>query len=144
MFRKIDKIMSSFGFSGGRYSDDIGVGTFSSVDDFLNSNYNQEGNSEEKLGNKNIAGYIFTEAYVIPTTSEQDSLASKKFQEISNNEEYHLLFPSNHCSTTVERALLAAGINLGKTSETKLHIRPSIAYMNIKQTVSGYVVKKKK
>ena len=77
------------------------------------------------------------------TSSEQDDFARKKFVDISKNEEYHLLFPANHCSTTVERALMAASIKLGKTTETTLHIRPSKAYKNIKQTVLGYVVKRK-
>jgi RHS repeat-associated protein len=135
----------SLGFSGGRYSNDIGIGPFTSVDDFLNGDYNQAGKTkDEKRSNKNIAGYSFLEALVIPTTSEQDALASEKFIDISRNEEYSPLCPSNHCSTTVERALIAAGINLGKTTEAKLHIRPSMAYKNVKQTVSGYVVKKKK
>ena len=142
------------GFKGGRYSDDLQVGSFSSVKEFLLSDYNTKGDTkEQKRGDKMIAGYDFIEGYVIPTSAEQDKDASKEFIRISTEEEYHLLFPSNHCSTTVERALLAAGIDVrrtdyiidgsGRKTEIKrLHILPTHAYKAIKTAISGEVVRR--
>ena len=140
------------GFMGGRHFDDIQVGDFASVLEFLHSDYNTKGDTrEQKLSDDSIAGYDFVEAFVIPTSMEQDKKASDEFIRIGSNEEYHLLLPSNHCSTTVERSLLAAGIDVrrtryyqddsGRSIRVKVnHILPTNAYKAIKQQVQGVVV----
>jgi len=94
-------------FMGGRKSDDIAVGLFDSPQQFLNSKYNHEGNEDDK----SINAYGFTQAFVLPTTSEQDNAIRKTFTDISQNEEYRLNpFTPNHCGTTVQRSLNSANV----------------------------------
>lgn len=100
-------------FSGGRKFNDVGVGDWSSPEEFINSDYNSEGDGDDE----NINSYGFSEAYVIESTEEQDEIMRNTFKEISETEEYKLL--SNNCATTVERVLDKAGIEtFDKGTET--------------------------
>lgn len=101
-------------FSGGRKFDDIGVGEWDSPEDFLNSDYNRKGNSDDKA----INSYGFSEAYVIETTPKQDEKIRTDFKNISENEEYKVL--SNNCATIVERVLDRAGIKAYDKNEKNI------------------------
>lgn len=110
-----DNVYVSGIFFGGRNSDDIAVGNFTSPREFLESSYNSAGDSKDK----SINSYGFNEGYIIPTTRKQDTKMRNAFAEISKNEEYDLL--GNNCTTTVQRAMEAAGL---KTYDAKVRKIP--------------------
>ncbi|SHI36569.1 RHS repeat domain-containing protein [Bacteroides stercorirosoris] len=139
-----DNVYFSGQFIGGRTFDDIEVGEFNSPQDFLESSYNSSGDKTDV----SINGYGFSEGYIIPTTEEQDIIIRSTFTEISQKEEYNLLW--NNCSTTVQRSMEAAGIktydknkrsyripanhSLGESSFTVVHgsARPAIPKVSFK------------
>ena len=98
-----DNVYVSGKFTGGRKFNDIAVGEFKSPQDFLNSQYNTEGNGSDT----SINSYGFTEGYIIPTSEEQDEIIRSTFVEISTNEPYDLLL--NNCSVVAQRALEKGG-----------------------------------
>ena len=112
-----DNSYSSGSHSGGRKFDDLGVGEFNSVNDFLNSPYNQE--TSESKDDKNFTHYDYETAYFIPTTEDQDKIIKEEFIRISTTEEFTIkLIKPNHCGTTVQRSLHKAGINNFEDIET--------------------------
>lgn len=98
-----DNVYVSGKFSGGRKFNDISVGSFDSPQQFMDSEYNESGDKDDK----SINSYGFKEAYVIPTTTSQDEKIRDAFIDNSNNE-YNLL--GNNCSTVVQLSLEAGGI----------------------------------
>ena len=128
---------------GGRLYDDLGEHEFTSVQEFLDSDFNHEGDKKDK----SIAGYSYDKAYVIQTDSDhvQDDLAVEAFLKASS-EDYSLAFPINHCATAVQRSLEAAGINsaieLCIPTNMFMHILPvyyhpylpSLTYKSIKSS----------
>ena len=98
-----DNVYVSGKFTGGRKFNDIAVGEFKSPQDFLNSQYNTEGNGSDT----SINSYGFTEGYIIPTSEEQDEIIRSTFMDISTNEPYDLLL--NNCSVVAQRALEKGG-----------------------------------
>ena len=70
----------------------------------LNDNpYNTDSNKDDE----NTAGYVFTKAYVIPGSEEQDKKASETFIEHSSKE-YRVL--SENCAMAVSESLVAASL----------------------------------
>lgn len=147
-----DNVFSSGKHKGGRTFDDLGEKSFSSPEEFINSEYNKEGSKEDK----DIANYHFSSAYVMPTTKEQDEAIRDEFIRISKKEEYSLnVFSPNHCATTVQRSLQKAGIetrddlfvpvNSGIGQAIRMRSNPylpSDAYRAIKQNnQKGYEIK---
>lgn len=134
-----NNVYVSGGFYGGRLDNDIAIAGFDNVISFLQGPFNTIGkNKEDKLSNKEVAGYDFIEAYVIPTTPQQDKKASQMFRIIAN-EKYSLSpIRPNHCSTAVELSLMAAGFTIGR-----LHYLPPFAYSNIQSKIpTGIILKK--
>ena len=74
--------------------------TFRTVQDFLD---NYKANSERDNGS---AEPYYTEAYVMPTTKEQDKIIREKMATFMSS--YHLL--SDNCADAVKKSLNAAGI----------------------------------
>ena len=74
--------------------------SFRNVQDFLD---NYKANSE---GHNGSAEPYYTEAYVIPTTKEQDKIIRKKMATFMSS--YHLL--TDNCADAVKNSLKAAGI----------------------------------
>ena len=109
-------------FSGGRTFNDISVGSWSSPEEFLNSSYNQSGESDDITLNH----YGFSEGFVISSNPKQDEIMRKTFTKISN-EVYHLL--SNNCATAVTRTMEAAGI--------RTHDETEIAKATVRWTQCG-------
>ena len=99
-----DNVYFSGLFTGGRKFDDLGEHEFNSPQEFMNSPYNTEGDGEDL----SINSYGFPEGYILPTTKEQDDIIRKTFTDISRNEDYRII--GNNCTTSVQRALEAAGI----------------------------------
>ncbi|MBQ5985196.1 MAG: hypothetical protein IJL56_09545 [Bacteroidales bacterium] len=112
--------------TGGRLFDDLGEHEFDTVQDFLDSDFNQEGSKYDT----SIAGYIYDKAYVIETDINhiQDDLAAEEFRKASD-ENYRLAFPVNHCATAVQRSLDAAGIN--NAIELRIPTNPSISIQSV-------------
>ena len=117
-----DNVYISGKFSGGRKSDDLGENKFNSPQEFMDSDYNSEGDSEDS----SINGYGFQKGYIIPATKEQDNTMRNTFIDISKNEEYSLL--GNNCATGVRRTLEAAGIKTYDDKEKVYHI-PANPYL---------------
>ena len=106
------------GFSGGKPYHDLGVKTFDSPDDFMNSTYNREG-SKEEVRNNEINNYGYDEAYTIPTDSAQDNKIRSAFQSEAKKP-YNLL--SHQCAQVVQLALNAGGINTKKILDIEFNI----------------------
>jgi RHS repeat-associated protein len=115
-----DNVYVSGQFSGGRPFNDIGVGEWNNPQEFLDDAYNTRATGDEKQTNKNINGYGFTAAYVIPTTPEQDKIIRETFTEISQNESYDLI--GNNCATVVLRSYEAAGIQTYNTNMVRTYV----------------------
>ncbi|WP_455961624.1 RHS repeat domain-containing protein, partial [Bacteroides bouchesdurhonensis] len=111
-----DNVYVSGKFTGGRKFNDIAVGEFKSPQDFLNSQYNTEGNGSDT----SINSYGFTEGYIIPTSEEQDEIIRSTFVEISTNEPYDLLL--NNCSVVAQRALEKGGVKTHYQKNSKFNI----------------------
>ena len=140
-------------FTGGRKKNDISVGEFDSPEQFLNSAYNSEGDSN----NPNINSYGFSEGFVIPSTPEQDKIMSEAFKEESTKE-YNLI--TTNCATAVINTLNKGGISTKIEIQTPLppganvtmgkiikgnSIVPSAAYEEIKYlNRNGYEIKRYK
>lgn len=99
---------STNGAAGGKPYHDLGKKTFASPEDFLNSDYNRTGTKEEIEKDK-VNGYGYEEAYILPTSSKQDSKIREAFKK-SAKKGYNLL--TNQCAQVVQSSLKAAGINL--------------------------------
>ena len=118
---------------------DEGKLKYDTIDQFLNDNENnpiEDGQRE------------YTEAFVIPCTSEQDRAAELGAKAVLS-EDYNVLF--SNCAQTVQNALNKAGLNDGNvtryTSEGLLYkdriYIPNRIYSNIKQqNNNGYVYTK--
>ena len=147
-----DNVFSSGKHKGGRMFDDLGEHSFNSPEEFMNSEYNKEGNKEDE----NISNYHFSSAYILPTNKKQDGIIRDEFIRISEKEEYSLnVLSPNHCATTVQRSLQKAGIDtksdifvpVNSGIGQMIHLRtnpylPSDAYRAIKQNnPKGYELK---
>ncbi len=93
-------------FSGGRTSNDVGVGNWDSPMDFLNSSYNSKESENNKIDG-NINGYGYSEGYQIETTPKQDKIMRRSFEKTAQTE-YKLI--SNNCATAVQKAMFDAKI----------------------------------
>lgn len=131
-------------FTGGRKFNDVAVGSWDSPQDFLNSDYNKDGDGDDE----SINGYGFKEGYVIETNKDQDWTMSESFDRIANLEEYD--FVVNNCATTVQKVMLNAGLKIHKREfwnrinfggEYKCPI-PSIAYEEIMNANQGEKIKR--
>ena len=78
--------------------------TFRTIQDFLND---YKANSDGHNGSEEP---YYTEAYMIPTTKEQDKIIREKMATFMNS--YHLL--SDNCADAVKKSLNAAGITTEK------------------------------
>jgi RHS repeat-associated protein len=147
-----DNVFSSGKHKGGRMFDDLGEHSFNSPEEFMNSEYNKEGNKEDE----NVSNYHFSSAYILPTDKKQDGMIRDEFIRISKKEEYSLnVFSPNHCATTVQRSLQKAGIDtksdifvpvnsgIGQMIHLKVNpYLPSDVYRAIKQNnPKGYELK---
>ena len=90
---------------GGRTFDDVGVGSWNSPEEFLNSEYNTRDDDSKQNIDKNNFG--FEEGYLIETTPEQDKIMVESFTMVSESD-YRLL--GNNCALAVQRSLFDAGI----------------------------------
>ena len=145
-----NNVYSSGSFSGGRKYNDIGVGSFKSPQDFLNSEYNQKKEEDDP----STANYNYEKAYIIPTNKEQDSAIRNEFQRIASEEDYSLSpFEPNHCGTAVQKSLEAGGLKVSEKKQSLsgfsfYYVRPylpSSAYQVIKNNnPNGYEIYKKK
>ncbi len=108
-----DKIYESTDkYWGGKDHDNLGSIIFGSVQEFLDSNFNQEGTNDDKE-NDITAGFHYTKAYEIETTVHQDNLAKEAFQKASEAG-YH--FIGRNCGDAVYDALSAAGLKIQRKS----------------------------
>ena len=110
---------STDGVAGGKPYHDNGEQTFNSPQEFLWSDYNSKG-SKEQVNNNTVDNYGFSEAYILPTTPEQDNSIRETFTDIENNESYSMGIksPSNQCANVVQKSLNAAGIKTTITVTT--------------------------
>ena len=89
------------GVFGGKNYHDLGTKTFDSPMAFLNSFYNQEGKNKRDIQDDKVNNYGYEEAYVIPTTRNQDKNIRERFlQETSQS--YNLV--KRQCAQVVQRA----------------------------------------
>jgi len=96
------------GYFGGGDTDDVGKKEFNSPEEFIQSAFNTRATStEEKKDKDKIDGYGFTEAYVLPTTQEQDTKIRTTFLN-AINDGYSLI--NNQCSQAVQKSLNSAGV----------------------------------
>lgn len=95
--------------------------TFNSVRDFLD---NHKANSE---GHNGSTEPYYTEAYVMPTTREQDKTIREKMATFMSS--YHLL--SDNCADAVKKSLKAAGITTEKDPMKGMNnIAKALAYLS--------------
>ena len=103
------------GIIGGKGYHDVGEQTFNSVEEFMHSSYNATG-SKDQVAKNEVNNYGFKEAYVLPTTPEQDKTIRETFTNIANTESYDMT--DNQCAQVVQRSLNKAGVPTANT-ETK-------------------------
>ena len=149
-----DKIYNSTeGSSGGGPQDNKGELSWSSPQEFLDSEYNQNA-SKEDIESGKVNGYGYQEGYLIPTTEKQDGTIRKAFIE-AVDQGYSLI--GNHCSVAVQKSLNKAGIEtknnmevtnrqMGEVYNVKINpYLPSKAYQAIKKNNSqGYTIRRNK
>ena len=111
---------------------DKGEKSFDSPQAFLESNYNREGNVKQ-ISENQVAGYNFSEAYVISTTKAQDKAIRETFIDIVDNGEYKLF--GNNCAIAVQRSIEAGNVK-SVTPKTTTHRVPD----NFKLGESGFDV----
>ena len=105
-----DNVYFSHRHTGGRYYDNLGAIEFNSVQEFLDSDYNNIGSKSDE----SVAGYVFNEAYILPTDEQhyQDLLAEVAFEQASNQPYSLNPLSPNHCGTAVQKALTKAGFDM--------------------------------
>ena len=117
---------------GGKGYHDTGEKAFDSVESFLSSSYNQDGTAEQVERNE-VNNYGFSEAYVIPTTSEQDRQAERTFLN-ETEKAYSLLF--HNCSIVAGKALLSSGVKTGPSNLKPQSLFDSV----IKNNVGTFII----
>ena len=136
-------------FGGGPH-DNLGEKAFKSPQEFLDSDYNTyEGHPKERMGRDEINGYGYNEAYVLPTSAEQDKTIKETF-ESKINEGYSLI--RNHCGHAVQEALNSVGIktsvriynNETLSYEESVPFLPSNTFIFIKTNRSGITLYRNK
>ncbi|WP_163223412.1 RHS repeat domain-containing protein [Bacteroides sp. 214] len=142
-----DKIYNKTGgLLGGGPTNDVGDREFSSPKEFMSSLFNTD--TEDK---DNSNGYGFSEAYVLPTTTEQDETVRETF--MSAVDDGYNLF-NNQCSQAVQKSLNAAGIetrevnfvfdiqtNVGRVQKTNPYIPSNAFKAIIKNNPNGTYIK---
>ena len=96
-----DKMHASSTSSGHSINNHGEVG-FTSVEEFMNSSFNQEG-SEARVTNHEIAGFKYTEALELNTTAEQDASIISAFEQ-SSKFPYDLI--KHNCAHVVSDAII--------------------------------------
>lgn len=94
---------------GGKSENDYGIKTFESPEEFLNSQYNNVGKNSKDVDDDKVNNYGYIEAYVIPTTKEQDKKAANYFKNNAKNGQYNLI--TNNCAQMISKTLEHIGIN---------------------------------
>ena len=131
------------GLVGGGPHDNMGEKSFVSPQEFLDSEYNTyEGHPKVKMSRDEINGYGYHEAYVLPTTQEQDKIIRESFEN-AVLKGYNLF--TNHCGHAVQNALKSAGFGVSITSfekdsftfEGKEPYLPGNAFMYVKANNIG-------
>ena len=140
----------SNGLVGGGPHDNMGEKSFVSPQEFLDSKYNKyEGHPKEKMSRDEINGYGYGEAYVLPTTTDQDNKIRESF--VNSVKKGYNLF-TNHCGHAVQNALKSVGIGVSISSfekesssyEKKTPYLPGNAFMYIKACNTGESLYKRK
>lgn len=75
------------------------------------SSYNAKGD-EKQIKDNTVNGYAFSEAFILPTTLEQDTQIRNTFID-AVNDGYGLI--SNQCAQSVQKALNSAGVETAVT-----------------------------
>lgn len=115
-----DLYNSTDGNLGGKGFDEVGVGSWDSPADFLKSDFNQ---LSDKENDKEKANYKFSDAYILPTTKEQDNTMDNVFEQITK-ESYDVF--TNNCADAVQRTLSSVGFDVNE----KVSIVNKFSYEN--------------
>jgi len=97
---------------GGKPYHDIGSKIFNSPQEFLSSSYNKNG-TDEQIKNDEVNNYGYSEAYILPTTREQDKIIEKEFIK-HTKKPYNIIL--NQCAQVVRNSLKAAGLNVSENT----------------------------
>ena len=98
-------------FWGGRKQNDVGIGSWESPQEFLNSDYNRSQTDNDSYDD--VCDYNFTRCYIIKTTPEQDKNMIEDFKQTSSTE-YNVIY--NNFATAVQKVLFNSGIDVAKPS----------------------------
>lgn len=105
-------------FKGGRPFNDVGVGSWDTPQDFMQSPYNSSNGIDGKTDNS-INSYGFNEGFHIESTSEQDAIMRVGFEQISNTRYTPL---GNNCATAVQKVMYDAGLPIAIPQDKATHI----------------------
>ena len=128
-----DNVYFSGNHTGGREFDDIAIGEWDNPQQFMDSQYNSEGDKSDENSNS----YGYSEGYIISTTPKQDEIIRDEFISISQNESYDLLL--NNCATAVHRSLVTGGVKAYQTYNKR-----ATNILNIKKNTSAFSLKSSK
>ena len=95
------------GILGGKSYHDLGEKSFESPQEFLASSYNREVTDPTEVSKNSVNNYGYKEAFILPTTSSQDSKIEAAFRKNARLP-YNLW--GNQCAQVVQKSLNAAGI----------------------------------
>lgn len=104
-------------FSGGRKFNDVGVGSWDSPQEFLDSSYNEE--TEDSQDDKTKSHYNYDSAYEIESTPKQDAVMRAKFAEMAKTG-YNLV--NNNCATTVIDVLESGRIKVPNLNRVRIQV----------------------
>ncbi len=121
--------------SGGRTFNDIAIGSWDSPQEFLDSSYNVR--TTDSKDDKSMNHFGFSEGYQISTTPEQDGTMRNSFSEIAKTK-YNPF--NNNCATTVQKAMVKAGIPVSQPTIVPSYI-PMTTPFGIDNVFNGYQMK---
>ncbi len=111
------------GLVGGKPYHDLGKKAFKSPKAFLESKYNSTG-TESQILNDYVNNYGFKEAYILPTTPNQDRKIENKFKEEAKKS-YNLAI--RQCAQVAQKSLNAGGIKTTQKEFIFLIAKPALA-----------------
>jgi hypothetical protein len=121
--------------TGGREFNDIAVGSWDSPQEFLDSSYNVK--NKNSKDDKSMNNYGFTEGYQISSTPEQDETMRNSFSKAAKTK-YNLF--NNNCATTVQKAMIEAGIPVSEPTMVPSYI-PVVTPFGVVDVLNGYKMK---
>lgn len=121
---------------GGRPFNDVGVGSWNSPQEFLNSSYNVKNDVSKE--DKSMNNFGFSEGYQITSTPGQDAIMRENFTKIANTTYKPI---TNNCAIAVQQVMIDAGISVSKPNIVPTSTIPMQTPFGMINVINGYQIK---